>query len=143
MSFASSLGATETIDASQTDAVAAIREITGGGVQYAIEAAGRPQVLRNALESLDTLGTCGLVGAAPFGVEANFEMADLLFNGRRLIGICEGDSVPPLFIPRLIELFKAGLFPLDKLITKFNLADINEAVEATEHGDVIKAVLVP
>jgi aryl-alcohol dehydrogenase len=79
----------------------------------------------------------------PFGVEASFQMAEFLFNRRRFIGICEGDSVPPLFIPRLIDLYAAGLFPLDRLVTEFKLQEINEAVEAVEHGDVIKAVLVP
>jgi aryl-alcohol dehydrogenase len=143
LDIASRFGATEIVNATETDPVAAIREITGGGAEYSLEMAGRPEVLRNALDCVDSLGTCGLVGAAPFGVEASFEMADLLFNGRRLIGICEGDSVPGLFIPRLIDLFEAGLFPLDRLVTEFKLQDINEAVEAVEHGDVIKAVLIP
>lgn len=143
LGVAPSFGATDTINAQETDPVAAIRELTDGGADYSLEMAGRPEVLRNAMESIGALGTCGLVGAAPFGTEATFEMPEFLFNGRRLMGICQGDCVPELFIPRLIELHEAGLFPLDRLVTEFKLEDINEAVEAVEHGDVIKAILTP
>ncbi|WP_324751430.1 NAD(P)-dependent alcohol dehydrogenase [Roseovarius sp. Pro17] len=139
-----SLGATHTINSSDKDPVEAIREITDGkGAEFSLDMVGRPEVLRAAITCLGSLGTCGLVGAAPFGVDASFEMADLLFHGRRIMGICEGDSVPEIFIPRLIELYAAGLFPLDKLVTKFKLEDINEAVEAVERGDVVKAILIP
>ena len=63
--------------------------------------------------------------------------------GRSLRGIIEGDSVPDVFIPRLIELYKQGRFPFDKLVTFYKLEDINKAVEDTEQGKVIKAVLRP
>ncbi len=58
-------------------------------------------------------------------------------------GIIEGDSVPDVFIPRLIELYKQGRFPFDKLITYYDFEDINQAVDDTEQGKVIKAVLRP
>ena len=63
--------------------------------------------------------------------------------GRSLRGIIEGDSVPDVFIPRLIELYKQGRFPFDKLVTFYKLDEINTAVEDTEQGKVIKAVLRP
>ena len=69
-------------------------------------------------------------------------MNSIMF-GRSLRGIIEGDSVPDVFIPRLIELYKQGRFPFDKLITFYKLDDINKAVEDTEQGKVIKAVLRP
>ncbi len=69
-------------------------------------------------------------------------MNSIMF-GRSLRGIIEGDSVPDVFIPRLIELYKQGRFPFDKLVTFYKLDDINKAVEDTEQGKVIKAVLRP
>ncbi len=69
-------------------------------------------------------------------------MNSIMF-GRSLRGIIEGDSVPDVFIPRLVELYKQGRFPFDKLITFYKLEDINKAVEDTEQGKVIKAVLRP
>ena len=69
-------------------------------------------------------------------------MNSIMF-GRSLRGIIEGDSVPDVFIPRLVELYKQGRFPFDKLISFYKLEDINKAVEDTEQGKVIKAVLRP
>lgn len=69
-------------------------------------------------------------------------MNSIMF-GRSPRGIIEGDSVPDVFIPRLVELYKQGRFPFDKLITFYKLEDINKAVEDTEQGKVIKAVLRP
>ena len=50
--------------------------------------------------------------------------------------------MPDLFIPRLLNLYRAGLFPFDRLITTFGFDQINEAVRAVHDGDVVKAVLV-
>jgi aryl-alcohol dehydrogenase len=69
-------------------------------------------------------------------------MNGILF-GRSLRGIIEGDSVPDVFIPRLIDLYKQGRFPFDKLVTYYDFEVINKAVEDTEQGKVIKAVLWP
>jgi aryl-alcohol dehydrogenase len=49
--------------------------------------------------------------------------------------------VPPEFIPRMIELYQAGRFPFDKLITTLPFEQINEAIDAAHHGKVVKAVL--
>jgi aryl-alcohol dehydrogenase len=61
--------------------------------------------------------------------------------GRSVQNVLEGDSVPDVFIPQLISLYKKGLFPFDKLITFYDLADINKAVEDSESGVTLKAVL--
>ena len=87
-------------------------------------------------------GVCGLIGVSPVGTECAIDMNSIMF-GRTLRGIIEGDSVPDVFIPRLIELYKQGRFPFDRLITFYKLDDINKAVEDTEQGKVIKAVLRP
>jgi aryl-alcohol dehydrogenase len=57
-------------------------------------------------------------------------------------GIIEGESVPDIFIPVLIELYKQGRFPFDKLIRQFPFEQINEAMHASESGEVLKPVLV-
>jgi aryl-alcohol dehydrogenase len=58
-------------------------------------------------------------------------------------GIVQGDSVPDLFIPRLIELYKQGRFPFDRLLKTYKLEGINQAVEDLKNGTIIKAVLHP
>ena len=74
---------------------------------------------------------------------STFQYPCPILFGRSLRGIIEGDSVPDVFIPRLIEFYKQGRFPFDRLVTFYKLDEINTAVEDTEQGKVIKAVLRP
>jgi Zn-dependent alcohol dehydrogenase len=72
-------------------------------------------MLKLAVDVLRILGTAGLIGGAPAGTEAPVDMNQLL-GGRKLRGIAQGDAIPQVFIPKLIELFKAGKFPFDRLV---------------------------
>ncbi|MDR8311152.1 aryl-alcohol dehydrogenase [Acinetobacter baumannii] len=67
---------------------------------------------------------------------------DLMAEGKSLVGVIEGDAVPALFIPRLVQLYKQGKFPIDKLIARYPLADINQAFADSASGKVIKPVVV-
>jgi aryl-alcohol dehydrogenase len=140
--LALSLGATHVIDPTAQDPVQAVVDITGGGANYTLECTGVASVLRQAVDSLVLTGVCGVIGVAPLGTEVSLDVNGILF-GRTVRGIIEGDSVPDLFIPNLIELHRQGRFPFDKLIRFYPLDDISEAVAATERGEVLKAVLQP
>ena len=72
------LGATHAINSKQTNPVEAIRDITGGGVDYSLEASGDPRALHQAIEALGSLGTCGIVGAEPLGTEVSFDVNNLM-----------------------------------------------------------------
>ena len=134
------LGATHAINASEVDPVEAILEITGGGPEFSLECVGNPAVLRQAVDCLPLLGVCGLLGVVPPGTEVALDM-DKIMNGRTVRGIIEGDAIPDLFIPKLIELYRQGRFPFDKMISFYPFADIEKAVEDMEKGRVIKPVL--
>jgi len=54
----------------------------------------------------------------------------------------EGCCIPQLFIPKLIDYYRAGRFPFDRLIRYYKFSDINQAFADTKRGEVIKAVLV-
>ena len=140
LELARELGATHTINPAEADPVEEIKQITGGGANYALETTASPPVFRQAVDSLTWLGVCGLIGAAALGTEATFDMNTILF-GRTVRGIIEGDSVPDIFIPRLLELYTQGRFPIDRLIRQYPLADINRAAEDSEQGRVWKPVL--
>ncbi len=142
LELARELGATHVINPSSTDTLAKIREISGGGVQFSLECTSHPKVLRQAVDCLRIPGICGLVGAAPLGTEASLDMNTVLF-GRTVRGIIEGDSVPKVFIPQLIELWRAGRFPFDRLVKYYALEDINQAVADSESGVVLKPILKP
>ena len=67
-------------------------------------------------------------------------MNGILF-GRGLRGVIEGEAVPQIFIPQMIELYRQGRFPIDRLVSYYDFKDINQAVEDLEKGKVLKGVL--
>ena len=140
LKVAKELGATHTLNANEVNPVEAILDLTGGGPNYSLECVGNPAVFRQALDVLPLLGVCGLAGVVPPGTEVSVNM-DLIMNGRTARGIIEGDAIPDLFIPKLIELYRQGRFPFDRMITFYPFDEINKAVEEMEKGLVIKPVL--
>lgn len=142
LKLAKEFGATDVINSGKTDAVAEIRKLTGGGIEFTLECTGIPKVFRQAVDSLMMGGTCGLIGVAPVGVEVNLEMQTVL-DGRSIKGIVEGDCISEIFIPQLIDLYKQGRFPFDRLLKFYPMDKINEAAEDSEKGKTLKAVLRP
>jgi aryl-alcohol dehydrogenase len=92
------------------------------------------------VDVLPLLGVCGVLGVVPPGTEVTLDNF-LIMNGRTVKGIIEGDAIPNLFIPQLIELYRQGRFPFDRMITFYPFEEINKAVEDMEKGRVIKPVL--
>jgi aryl-alcohol dehydrogenase len=138
--LACELGATHVIDPRAEDPVVRVRGITGGGALFSLDCTGLPAVVRQAVDCLTLTGICGVMGVSPLGTEVALDLNGILF-GRSVRGIIEGDSVPDEFIPRLCRLFRDGQFPFDKLVTSFPFQQIQKAVEASEKGTVVKAVL--
>lgn len=141
LELARELGATHVIDASAADVMQELADLVPGGLMYTLETTGRPDVLVQAVDSLMVTGVCGTIGASPMGTTAQINMNNLIF-GRTIRGICEGDSVPEIFIPQLIELYKQGRFPFDKMISSYPFADINRACADASALKTIKPVLV-
>lgn len=141
LTLAMELGATHTINSRETDPVDAVRKITGGGADFTLESSGRPAVLRQAIDALAIRGTCGIVGAPALGTEASFDVNGVMTAGKRIFGIIEGDSKPDLFIPALVELYKQGRFPFNKLVKFYSLDQINQAAEDSEKGITLKPII--
>jgi aryl-alcohol dehydrogenase len=142
LKLARELGATHTINPRRQDPVDAINRITGTGVDHSLECVGNPEVLRQAVDAMGPCGVCGLIGAPSGDAEARLDMDTLLF-GRTVRGIIAGDSVPDIFIPLMIDLYKKGRFPFDRMIKFYPLSDINKAAADMEKGKTIKPVLRP
>jgi len=142
LKLAREFGATDIINSGKANAVEEIRKMTGGGIEFTLECTGIPKVFRQAVDALMMGGTCGLIGVAPVGVEVSLEMQHIL-DGRTIKGVVEGDCIPELFIPQLIDLYKQGRFPFDRLLKFYSLDQINEAVEDAEKGKTLKALLKP
>jgi len=141
LKFAKELGATHVIDAKSAKVVEEIRNITGAGTDFTFETTGVLPVLRQAIDALAPRGTCGFVGASPAGSEIAVNVTDIMTAGRKIQGIVEGDSNPDVFIPRMIDLYRQGRFPFDKLITFYPFEKINEAIDDSEHGRAVKPVV--
>ena len=141
LELAKELGASHAVNSKEKNVVEEIQKITDGGVNYSLEATGIPAVLRQAVDALGVRGTCGFVGAPALGTEAKFDVNSMMLPGKKLIGIIEGDSVPEIFIPQLISLYKRGLFPFDRLIKFYSMKDINQAAEDSEKGITVKPII--
>jgi aryl-alcohol dehydrogenase len=65
----------------------------------------------------------------------------MFLTGKGTMGVIEGEAVPQVFIPKIIELYQQGKFPFDKLIKFYEAKDINQAVADSEKGVTIKPVI--
>jgi aryl-alcohol dehydrogenase len=141
LALARGLGATHTINhTGRRDVVAEIRKVTGEGVRFSLETSAQPAVFREAVEVLMPAGTCVLLGSARSGTEVTFDMAFLQF-GRVVHGVIQGESHPQEFIPQLVDLLVQGKMPVDRMITFYDIADINRAAQDSASGATIKPVV--
>lgn len=142
LEVAKEIGATHTFDPGETDDLLwALLDVTAPGAHYSFDTVGSGAVVRQALECLRPAGTCVTVGFQGLENEITIDQGHLLL-GRRLCGVVEGEADPQTFIPQLIDLYREGKFPFDRLVKTFSLSEINEAMEASESGSVIKPVVV-
>lgn len=139
LELAKKLGATHAFNGSKVDVVKEIKALTNGGPLYAVETTGVPKVVKQCLNALRPLGQAAIVGITP---EMKLDVHnDLMAEGKSMIGVIEGDSVPRVFIPKLIDYYKAGKFPFDQLIRFYEFKDIEKAFEDSKTGATIKPIL--
>jgi aryl-alcohol dehydrogenase len=141
LQLARELGANHTVHAGEQDPVEQIKAITGHGADFTIESTGVASVLRQAVDASAPTGVTGIIGAPAIGTEVSLDINEMLIFGRSVRGIVEGDSVPDIFIPRLIELWRQGRFPVDRLMRNYDLDQLDTAAHDAEAGRVIKAVV--
>ncbi len=140
LALAQRLGATDVIDASHADVPSVLREICAGAADYSLECTGNMSVLRQAVDCVGMLGVCGLIGGAPAGARLTLDHFTTLI-GKRVVGIHGGEGRPAPLIRALIDLWLLGRFPFDQLTEMFDLDHVEEAVQASLSGEVIKPVL--
>jgi aryl-alcohol dehydrogenase len=81
-----------------------------------------------------------VIGAPPIGTEVSLDVKTIR-SERTITGVVEGSGNPQVFIPKLIELYKKGQLPFDKLMDFYSLEEINQACEDAEKGICIKPVI--
>ena len=136
-------GATDVINGREVrDISEEVKRLTGGkGASFALEASGVPALVRQMLQSVKKEGQAVLVSFVSGPVEIDTTM---LFVGPCIsfAGTVEGASNPPVFIPKLVQYFKEGRFPVDKLATYYPFEDIHRAMEDARSGKAIKPILL-
>jgi len=133
LKLALKLGATHAIDNRHQDVAARIGDITGRGVDYVVETTGNSKMHQLAIKVLNPHGVVALLTGE--------KGTDSLPEGRRTLGIIQGDAVPQHFIPELIKLYRAKQFPFDQLIKFYEFREINRAIADAKRGNTIKPVL--
>jgi len=140
LKLAAELGATHVIDAGREEVFSRLSSIVPQGVDFALDTTGNLDVIRQATSHLAPLGVCGLINTAR-GADLSANILELVLGGRSVRGIHQGDSRPDLFIPLLIGLYRQGRFPFDRLLSFYDLADINTALSDMQAGRSIKPVI--
>jgi S-(hydroxymethyl)glutathione dehydrogenase/alcohol dehydrogenase len=141
LDYATKFGATDVVNASEVDSVEAVRELSGGGVDYSFEAVGRPQTASQAVEMLDLGGTATIVGV--MSATASFDVkAWTLLRDRRVQGCTMGSNRFRTDIPILADLYLRGRLELDSLITqRFPLHRVNDALETLHGGSLARSII--
>ena len=141
LQIALELGATHVITVNDSVPTAEqIRFIAPEGVNYALDTSGRVENCKAGLDSIGTFGKLAFLGVPRNQDPIEADMFKMLIQGQSMMGVVEGDSVPEIFIPQLIDLYLAGKFAFDRMITKYDFSQINEAIEDQKQGKVVKVV---
>ena len=135
------LGATHTVNARETDPVAAVREATGG-VRVAFEALGHPSTFAQAVGMLDDGGRMVAIGIAAGAAAAEVEITPLVRRGHHIVGSFGGRTRTDL--PEVAALAASGAFDVGSLVTRrFDLTDADAAYQALARGEITgRAVIV-
>ncbi|MHB2168108.1 zinc-dependent alcohol dehydrogenase family protein [Alsobacter sp. R-9] len=144
LEIAASLGATDTVLATDPDAVRIIRDRTGGGVDAAVEVAGAAKAFDLAWAITRRGGTTATGGLPHPSTQFSIPAVAMVAEERTVRGAYMGSCVPPRDIPRYLALYQAGKLPVDRLLSSTGPLDgINEAFDRLDRGEVVRHVVVP
>lgn len=122
--------------------MAAIHDLTSGGVEYAFEAVGNARVLEQAYKATRTGGKTISIGIAPAKQQFSMAAVSLVALEKTLQGSFMGSSVPRRDIPRLINLYLAGKLPIDELLSpSIPLNDINTGFDRLAQGSAVRQLI--
>ena len=142
LNLARHFGATDVVNATESDAVEAVRDMTSGGVAYSFEALGLKETAEQAFRMLRPAGVATIIGMVPEGQTIEVDAADLLLD-KRLQGSNMGSNRFRVDMPRFVELYLNGKLHLDDMISRrIRLDQINEAFEEMKSGETARSVIV-
>jgi aryl-alcohol dehydrogenase len=136
------LGATHVIDPAAGELAEQVRAIVPAGVENVLDTSGIAPVIEAAVGTLAVRGRLATVGV-PRSADAavSLNILQMLSLGIQISGVTEGNADPQTFLPQLVDLFLAGKFPIDRMISSYRLDQINEAIADQHAGRCVKAIL--
>jgi Zn-dependent alcohol dehydrogenase len=144
LQVAQRVGATHVVDAGAGDVVDQVLGLSDGGVPWMIEAVGRPETMRQAVECLRPAGTLVAVGLSSVDATVAVPINELVQRQKRIVGALYGASNPRLDLPRIFALYLAGRLPLNELIGgRRPLTEVNEAYAELRSGGIGRTILLP
>jgi S-(hydroxymethyl)mycothiol dehydrogenase len=144
LEWARGMGATHTVNSAETDAVEAIKALTGGfGVDVAIDAVGHPKVFEQAFYARDLAGRVVMVGVPTPGMTIELPAIEIFGRGGAIKSSWYGDCLPSRDFPMLIDLYLQGRFDLDAFVSEtIGLGEVEQAFEKMHKGEVLRSVVV-
>ena len=143
LEFASKFGATHTVNAAHQDAAAQVRELTGGGADYAFEVFGGSETVETAFASARKGGTVIIVGIAPMGDNASIDPVALVRQEKILKGSYYGSARCHVDMPRIVDMYRSQKLDIDGMITRrYKLDEVNKAYEDLNSGGLGRGVIV-
>jgi alcohol dehydrogenase len=144
LEVARSFGATDAVEwqGSAEATAEAVREVSDGGVDYAIEATGLPEAMETAFLSTRKRGAAVLIGIPRADAVLTLPAVTIPRMERRVLGSIYGSTKPERDFSHTLDLFRDGRLPLDRLIThRLPLEQAQHAFELMQSGDAVRVVL--
>lgn len=144
LEFARRFGATDVINSKKIDPIERLKDLTGGGADFAIDAVGLPETQEQILRAVrpgysgrSRGGTALLIGITPPDARAILDTS-LFIGSRSFTRTSGGDCKPERDFPTFVRWYREGKLKLDELVTsRYKLEQINEAVDDLEHGRIL------
>jgi len=144
LDVARSFGATDGVEwqGSAEATAEAVREASGGGVDYAFEATGRPEAMETAFLSTRNRGAAVLIGIPRPNATLSLPAVTIPRMERRVLGSIYGSTKPERDFPHTLDLYREGRLPLDRLIShRLPLEQAERGFELMHSGDAVRVVL--
>ncbi len=143
LELARDLGATDVIDGSKGDPVEQVKQLTGGGVDFAFECIGLSATILQAVGMAAKGGAAVLVGVLAAGKTVPINAAEITLMEKRILGSFMGSNAFRRDMPQYVDYYLDGRLRLDEMISRrIPLAEINPAFDAMRKGEVARSVIV-
>lgn len=149
LELAKALGATHVINTSKhsstEELVQAVREASGEeklGATISIDTSAHPPLVAAQVEFTRYMAKIIQVGTGMPESYLSLHMQSFMVSGKQYFGAVQGHSRTKEYIPQMIQWWREGKFPVEKLVKFFSFEEYEEALKVMGRGDVVKPIMV-